>query len=129
VEPFFNVRVEEFDEQAYLQCAIMTIGELVFWYSAIIIVLLLLFVVLLIRRKAGGKPIFAQADWRFLLGSPKGEGLSGEFWLKVSLAAFIGLCLGVIVALFVLPYGVPQAIAALLLTVVMLVVLLPKLLE
>ena len=45
----------------------MTIGELFFWYSAIIVALLLVFVVLLIRRKAGGKPIFAQADWRFFI--------------------------------------------------------------
>jgi hypothetical protein len=57
----------------------MTIGEFIFWYSVIIFVLLLALALLVIRRKAGGKPIFTQADWRFLFGSPKEKVLSGEF--------------------------------------------------
>jgi hypothetical protein len=107
----------------------MTLGELVFWYSTIFLVLLLAFVVLLLRRRVGGKPVFTQADWRFLFGYSKEKVLSGEFWLKIFLAIFIALSLGVIIAVFVLPYGNAPAVAVLLVTVAALVLLVPKLLE
>ncbi|MGH7827665.1 MAG: hypothetical protein ACREQ7_21125 [Candidatus Binatia bacterium] len=107
----------------------MSLGELVFWYLMIVLVLLLAFVVLLLRRKAGGKPAFTQTDWRFLFGSPKEKVLTGEFWLKIFLATFIALSMGVIIAVFVLPYGSALAVGALVVTVVALVVLVPALLE
>ena len=107
----------------------MTLGELVFWYTTIFLILLLAFVVLLLRRKAGGKPAFTQADWGFLFGSPKEKVLTGEFWLKTVLATSIALSLGVIIAVFILPFGTVPAGAALLITVTALVVLVPKLLE
>ena len=107
----------------------MTLGELVFWYATVLVVLLLALAVLVVRRKAGGKPVFTQADWRFLFGSSKEKVLTGEFWLKVFLATFIALSLGVIIAVFVLPYGNAPAVVGLFVTVVALVVLVPKLLE
>jgi hypothetical protein len=107
----------------------MTLGEVAFWYSTIVFVLLLAFVLLLIKRKADGKPAFTQADWRFLFGSSKEKVLTGDFWLKLFLATFIALSLGIIIAAFVLPYGSAVTVATLLLALVGLVVLVPKLLE
>jgi hypothetical protein len=107
----------------------MTLGELVFWYSAIFFVLLVAFVLLLLRRRVGGKPVFTQADWRFLFGHSREKVLSGEFWLKILIAMFIALSLGVIIAVFVLPYGNAPAVVALLATVAALVLFVPKFLE
>ena len=107
----------------------MTLGQVAFWYSTIVFILLLAFVLLLLRRKTDGKPAFTQADWRFLFGSSKEKVLSGNFWLRLFLATFIALSLGVIIAVFVLPYGRAVAVATLLLTLAGLVVFVPKLLE
>jgi hypothetical protein len=75
----------------------MTLGEVVFWYSAIILVLLLALGVLLFRRKAA----FTQLDWHRLFGS-KGKTLTGDIWLKLFLATFIALFAGVIIAVCLL---------------------------
>jgi len=107
----------------------MTLGELVFWYATLFFVLVVAFVVVLLRRKASGKPAFTQADWRFLFGSPREKVLTGEFWLRIGIATMIALSLGVIIAVFILPYGALPAGAALLLTAGALVVFVPKLLE
>ena len=81
----------------------MTIGELVFWYLSLFFVFLVALIVALLRHKSAGKRVFTQPDWQFLLGSLKH--FHGEFWLKVGLAVFIALSAGVIIALFILPYG------------------------
>jgi hypothetical protein len=81
----------------------MTIGELVFWYSSLFLAFLVALIVELLRHKSAGKRFFTHPDWHWLLGSLKR--FHGEFWLKVGLAVFIALSAGVIIALFILPYG------------------------
>ena len=107
----------------------MTLGEVALWYSTTIFVLLLAFVLLLLRRKTDGKSAFTPAGWRFLFGSPKEKVLTGDLWLRLFLATFIALSLGVIIAVFVVPYGSAVAATALLVTLVALVLFAPKLLE
>jgi hypothetical protein len=114
----------------------MTIGELVLAYGAIASALVLALAVVLIRRKSTGKQILQLGkqlltlpSWRLLLGSPGEKLWTGAIWLKMFLAAFIALCAGVIIIVFVLPHGTAWALISLLTCVVLLVLLAPKLLE
>ena len=104
----------------------MSIGELVFWYATLFLVLLTLFIIVFRRRQAAGKIVFPQVDWRFMLQSIKE--VRGEFWLKMFIAVTITASAGVIIAIFVLPYGAAWALAALAAALLGLVVSLPKLL-
>ncbi len=104
----------------------MSIGELVFWYASLFCVFLTLFLVVLRRRKAAGKIVFPQPDLGSILQSLKE--LQGEFWLKIFITLTIALSAGVIIAIFVLPYGTAWALGALLLALLMLVFCLPKIL-
>jgi uncharacterized membrane protein YhaH (DUF805 family) len=106
----------------------MTIGELVFWYSSIFFILLLALIVLLLQRKTKGKRIFTGTDWRSLFDSFKEKALRGEFWLKILIAAVISLSAGLMIVIFVLPYGTTLALAVLAPTVLALILVLPKLL-
>ncbi len=100
----------------------MSIGELVLWYATIFFVFFTLFIIVFRRRKAAGKAVFPQLDWGNILHSLKE--LESEFWLKVFISVTIALSGGVIIAIFVLPFGSAWALGALL----ALVLLLPKLL-
>jgi len=104
----------------------MSIGELVFWYASLFCVFLTLFLVVLRRRKAAGKIVFPQPDWGSILQSLKE--LQGEFWLKIFITLIIALSAGVIIAIFVLPYGTAWALGALLLALLALAFCLPKML-
>lgn len=106
----------------------MTIGELVFWYACVFLVLLLAMAVLLLRRRSGSKTSSPQPDWRALFVRFKEKVPPGDFWLKIFIAAFTALAAGVILVVFVLPYGTALALGALSVTVAALIFFVPKLL-
>jgi len=106
----------------------MTIGEMVFYYASIFVVLLLAMTVLLLWKRSGSKMFPAQPDWRAMFARSKEKVPGGEFWLKIFIAAFTALAVGVIIVVFVLPYGTVLALGALLATVAALIFFMPKLL-
>ena len=106
----------------------MTIGELVFYYACIFLVLLLAMALLVLTRKPGSKIFPAQPDWRAMFSRFKETAPPGEFWLKMFIAAFTALAAGVIIVVFILPYGTVPALGALTATVAALIFFMPKLL-
>lgn len=102
----------------------MSIEEVVYWYAGLLCVLMVPLIWLLIKRKreksaavnatvdpqpqAERKPF----DWSFLLALRPQAILSGEMWLKVFLAAFVALCVGVTIVVYVFPLGAAWAAAA-----------------
>ncbi len=104
----------------------MSIGELVFWYASVFFALLALLIFALARHKAAGKIVLPQPDWGFIRDWLKQ--LDGELWLKIFITATIVLSAGVIITVFVLPYGTALALAALLATLLGLVFFVAKLL-
>jgi hypothetical protein len=106
----------------------MTIGELVFYYACIFSVLLLAMAVLLLCRKSRSKMLPPQPDWRAMFVRFKENVPGGEFWLKIFIAAFTALAVGVIIVVFVLPYGTVPALGALSVAVAALIFFVPKLL-
>jgi len=107
----------------------MSLAEVVFWYAVFAAILVLAMVVVAFRDKASGKSVFTRGNWNFLLGLRPGKIFTGEIWLLLLIAAFITLCAGVIVVVFILPYGIVWAIAAQGVTVAALIVLIPRLLK
>ena len=107
----------------------MSLAQLVFAYATVAIVLIAAMVVVAIREKASGKSIFARENWNFLLGLRPRKMLTGEMWLMLFIAAFITLCAGVIIVVFVLPYGITWAIAAIMVMVAALFGCMPRLLK
>jgi hypothetical protein len=95
----------------------MSLAELVFAYATVAIVLIAAMVAVAIKEKAKGKAIFARANWNFLLALRPRKMLTGEIWLTLLLAAFITLCAGVIIVVFILPYGIIWTAAAVLITI------------
>ena len=55
--------------------------------------------------------------------------LTGEMWLMLFVAAFITLCAGVIIVIFVLPNGIAWALAAIIVMVAALICCMPRLLK
>ncbi len=106
----------------------MTLEKAVISYSVVLIVLLALMVWMLLRhwavkrRKAqaanpgagaveqtGSRPI----DWSGTISKLRPDNvLTGEMWVKASIAAFIALCAGTIVVVFVFPLGAAAAAIA-----------------
>ena len=109
----------------------MTLAGLVFAYATVAIVLIAAMVVVAIRAKAGGKSIFARENWNYLLAlrPSKIKMLSGETWLVLFIAAFITLCAGVIIVVFVLPYGTAWAFTAMMALVAALIGFMPRALK
>ena len=105
----------------------MTLAELVFAYATVAVVLIAAMVAVAIREKASGKSIFARENWNSLLALWPRKMLSGETWLVLFIAAFITLCAGVVIVVFVLPYGTAWAIAAVLVMVAALIGFMPGL--
>ena len=106
----------------------MTIGELVFWYACVFFVLLLVLIGALLWRRLDKKNLSLKTGWR---GTPARvrENLPGrEFWLKTLIAAFIALAVGLIVVIFLLPYGSGLALAALSVIGLVMLFCLPRLL-
>ena len=95
----------------------MSLAQLVFAYASVAIVLIAAMVVVALREKASGKSIFAGENWDFLLALRPRKMLTGEMWLMLFVAAFITLCAGVIIVVFVLPYGTAWALAAMMVMV------------
>lgn len=107
----------------------MSLAELVFGYATVAVVLIAAMVVVAIRDKANGQSIFARQNWNFLFALRPRKMLTGEMWLMLFLAAFITLCAGVIIVVFVLPYGTLWAVAAGVVTVAAIIAVMPRLLK
>jgi len=107
----------------------MSLAELVFAYATIAVVLVAAMVVVAIREKAGGRSIFARENWNFLLALRPRKTLSGEMWFMLFIAAFITLCAGVIIVVYVLPYGTAWALAAMMAMVAALIGFMPRALK
>ncbi len=90
----------------------MSLAELVFGYAAVAVVLIAALVVVAIRDKANGQSIFARQNWNFLIALRPRKMLTGEMWLMLFIAAFITLCAGVIIVVYVLPYGTAWAVTS-----------------
>jgi hypothetical protein len=78
------------------------------------------------RAKPDWQKIWCCVDWNQILGR-KDFGDS-EFWIKVLLAAFIALCIGIAVLTFVVPYGGVWVLIGLFASLLMLALFLPYLL-
>ncbi len=102
----------------------MSIGQLVLRYATVFLVFLTLFIIVVRRRKAAGKIVLPQLEWRPLLHFLR----DSEFWLKITITLTIASSVGVIIAIFVLPYGPGWALGALAAAVLGLIFSLPKLL-
>jgi hypothetical protein len=114
----------------------MTIEQAVFLYAVIFCVFLVPLVWLLLRRRAEKKAKNARMaeidtttevharpsiDWRALYAYRPQDALSGEMWLKAFIAAFVALCVGVIVVVFVFPLGALWAASAAFFAVIVIV--------
>ena len=117
----------------------MTIEEAVAWYAGILCALLVPLILLLLKRKAektrnaniaaisesaGDQPTRQLIDWSAVLALRPHIMLTGDMWMKTVIAAFVALCAGVIVVVFVFPLGAGWAAAASFVTVALLVLLL-----
>ena len=107
----------------------MSLTQLVFVYATVAVVLIAAMVVVALREKASGRSIFARANWNFLLALRPRKMLTGEMWLMLFVAAFITLCAGVIIVVFVLPYGTAWALAAMMVMVAALIGCMQRLLK
>jgi hypothetical protein len=106
----------------------MTIAEMVFLYACVFFVLLIALAVLLLRQKSAKETLPLQPGWGAILVRLKEKAPPGDFWLKTFLAAFTALAAGLIVVIFILPYGTAWAFCALLVIGAALVVSMPRLL-
>ncbi|HJX09722.1 MAG TPA: hypothetical protein VJ733_04400 [Candidatus Binatia bacterium] len=107
----------------------MSIAEVVFGYATVAVVLIAAMVVVAIRDKANGQSIFARQNWNFLFALRPRKMLTGEMWLMLIIAAFITLCAGVIIVVFVLPYGTAWAILSMMTIVATLIGFMPRALK
>jgi hypothetical protein len=107
----------------------MSLAEVVFAYVTIAVVLIAAMVVVAIRDKASGKSIFTRENWNFQLALRPRKTLTGEMWLMIFIAAFITLCAGVIIVVYVLPYGTAWALAAMMAMVAALICFMPRALK
>ena len=102
----------------------MSIEEVVYWYAGLLGILLVPLIWLLIKRmkkksataQKAENPV-AQAerkpfDWSVLLTLRPHAVLSGEMWLKTFIAAFVALCVGVIIVVYIFPLGAAWAASA-----------------
>lgn len=111
----------------------MSIEEAVYWYAALFCGLLVPLIWLLIKRKKKKSRTLQPADnpaaqaehkpfdWSVLLALRPHTVLSGEMWLKVFVAAFIALCVGVIIVVYVFPLGAAWAASAAFMAVIVMV--------
>ena len=107
----------------------MSLAELVFGYATVAVVLIAAMVLMAIRDKANGQSIFARQNWNFLFALRPRKMLTVEMWLMLLLAAFITLSAGVIIVVFVLPYGPIWAVASMVVTVAALIAAMPRVLK
>jgi len=123
----------------------MTIERAVFLYATIFCILLVPLIWLLIKwivekkakkaKLAGNaensttRPARKPIDWSALLALRPHAVLSGEMWLKSFIAAFVALCVGVIIVVFVFPLGAFWAASAAFVAVIVIVGLTFTLLE
>lgn len=112
----------------------MSIGNLIFWYAVIFCILLVPLIWLLLKRKAdkartSEAPVGRGIDWKSLLAIRPQQVLTGEIWLKSVIAAFVALCAGVIIMVFVFPLGAAWAALAAFMAVLIVVGLLFTLMD
>ncbi|HEY7221287.1 MAG TPA: hypothetical protein VH985_23145 [Candidatus Binatia bacterium] len=116
----------------------MSIEEAVAWYAGVFCVLLVPLVWFLYKRIAdkrrntaavsasdggGGQRPRKSIDWSAVLALRPHKVLSGDMWLKAVIAAFVALCVGVTVVVFVFPLGAGFSAVASFATVALLVLL------
>jgi hypothetical protein len=82
-----------------------------------------------ISEGAGDPPPRKSIDWSAVLALRPHQMLTGDMWLKALIAAFVALCAGVTVVVFIFPLGAGWAAAASFVTVALLVVLFLLLME
>ena len=111
----------------------MSIEELVYWYAGLFGVLLVPLIWLLVKRKREKAVLVTKADnlaaqaarkpfdWSGLLTLRPHAVLSGEMWLKTFVAAFVALCVGVIIVVFIFPLGAAWAASAAFVAVIVIV--------
>jgi hypothetical protein len=100
----------------------------------ILCALLVPFVWLLLKRRADKSrtreaPVRQRIDWKSLLAFRPQQVLTGEIWLESSIAAFVALCSGVIIVVFIFPLGAAWAAVGAFAAVLIIVGLLFTLLE
>ena len=110
----------------------MTMTQAVVSYAIVLVVLLLGLGLCLWRLKITWPKLprlaWLKVNWRGRLGNDIRHLANGEFWLKVLLTTFIALCVGVSVAIFMIPYGSGWMVIGLLASLLLLAVMLPYLL-
>ncbi|HVO92244.1 MAG TPA: hypothetical protein VMT22_05355 [Terriglobales bacterium] len=111
----------------------MSIEEVLYWYAGLFCVLMVPLIWLLIKRKREKSAAIDKAgdsraqskrqpfDRSFLSTLRPQAILSGEMWLKTLLAAFIALCVGVIIVVYVFPLGAAWAASAAFVAVIVIV--------
>jgi hypothetical protein len=106
----------------------MSMAQALAIYVFMFSVLLLALVVTIWRTKPNWQKIWCYVDWRTIFTRKDQTSEDGEFWLKISLAAFIALSNGLVLVTFVLPYGIGWVLIGLLVSLVVLALLFPYLL-
>jgi len=114
------------------------------WYAGIFFVLLVPLVWFLVKKiaekrrntaavsvsdRAGDQHPRKNVDWSAVLALRPHKLLTGDMWLKAFIAAFVALCIGVTVVVFVFPLGAGFAAIASFATVALLVLLLVFLMD
>jgi len=121
----------------------MSIEQAVAWYIGVFCVLLVPLVWLLFKKlaekkrnaavsisdRAGDQPSRKSVDWSAVLALRPHKLLTGDMWLKAFIAAFVALCVGITVVVFVFPLGAGFAAIASFATVALLVLLLVLLMD
>jgi hypothetical protein len=106
----------------------MSMTQAVVIYIIMFFVLLLALVVCIWRAKPNWQKIWCYVDWREIVARKDKSAEDGEFWFKISLAAFIALSSGLALVTFVLPYGVGWVLTGLFASLLVLAIVLPYLL-
>ena len=122
----------------------MSIEQAMAWYAGIFFVLLVPLVWFLVKKISEKKRNAAamsvsdhtegqrprkNVDWNAVLALRPHKLLTGDMWLKAFIAAFVALCVGVTVVVFVFPLGAGFAAIASFATVALLVLLLVFLMD
>jgi hypothetical protein len=83
----------------------MSIAEILIWESTNLLLLIPMVLGLVIATWWWkGQPVFTDRDWRFLFGHPREKVFTEWLWLRFSRALAV-VSVGVIIVLWVLPFG------------------------
>jgi hypothetical protein len=123
----------------------MTIEQAVLVYAVLIFIFLVPLIWLFLKRRAEKKigtvktsenvedvpaqPARKAIDWNAVRAFRPHALLTGDMWLKTFVAAFVALCVGVIIVVFVFPLGAGWAASAAFMAVVVIVALMFSLID